>query len=213
MENGGSHSSMAGSAGKHCGDATAPAMAASVPNLNTDTGAERFTAALVPWEITLTRSRAMRTGGWPATQPAPGVAWSRPTRRPPGLTRRRTLGFCTATMWRRGGYNRGRRAGWQVSTRGTGDLDVRCGTARATCRHTALADVAHGVEQVAGLLGTGQGAVGAEPAQRRQRLVGPGHLQVGHRDQVIQAEQLEEDAGPVRAAQRAGEPLLGLTVR
>src|SRR4029078_6502975 len=72
----------------------------------------------------------------------------------------------------------------------------------------SLADVADGVEQVAGLLGTGQGAVGAEPAQRRQRLVRPGRLPAGHCDQVIQAEQLEEDAGPVRAAQRAGEPLL-----
>ena len=85
MENGGSHSSTAVSAGKHCGDATAPAMAASVPDINTDSRAERFTIS--------------------------------------------------------------------------------------------LAVVADGVEQVAGLLGTGQGAVGAEPAQRRQRLVGPGHLQ------------------------------------
>src|SRR2546421_11992125 len=121
MENGGSHSSTAGSAGKPCGDATAPAMAASAPDLNTDCGAERFTIS--------------------------------------------------------------------------------------------LADVADGVEEVAGLLGTGQGAVGAEPAQRPQRLVGPGHLQVGHRDQVIQAEQLEEDTGPVRAAQRTGESLLGLPER
>ena len=56
IENGGSHSSMAGSAGKYCGDAAAPAMAASVPNLNTDSGAERFTAALVPWDIMLARS-------------------------------------------------------------------------------------------------------------------------------------------------------------
>src|SRR5213083_2197766 len=110
-----------GSAGKQCGDATAPAVAASVPDLNTDSGAERFT---IP-----------------------------------------------------------------------------------------LADVADGVEQIAGLLGTGQGAVAAEPPQRRQRLVGPGHLQVGHRDQMIQAEQLEEDAGPVRAAQRAGETLFGLPER
>ena len=46
MENDGSHSSTAGSAGKHCGDATAPAMVASVPNLNTDSGAERFTISL-----------------------------------------------------------------------------------------------------------------------------------------------------------------------
>jgi hypothetical protein len=33
----------------------------------------------------------------------------------------------------------------------------------------SLADVADDVEEVAGLLGTGQGALGAEPAQRRQR--------------------------------------------
>jgi hypothetical protein len=46
MENGGSHSSTAGSAGKPCGDATAPAMAASAPDLNTDSGAERFTISL-----------------------------------------------------------------------------------------------------------------------------------------------------------------------
>ena len=85
MEDGGSHSSTARSAGKPCGDATAPAMAASVPDLNTDSGAERFTIS--------------------------------------------------------------------------------------------LADITDGVKQVAGLLGTGQSAVGAEPAQRRQRL--PDALKAG----------------------------------
>ena len=44
MENGGSHSSTAGPAWKQYGDATAPAVAAAVPDLNTDSGAERFTA-------------------------------------------------------------------------------------------------------------------------------------------------------------------------
>src|SRR4029078_13735712 len=67
----------------------------------------------------------------------------------------------------------------------------------------SLADVADGVEQVAGLLGTGQGAVGTEPAQRRQRRVGPGHLQVGHRDQVIQAEQRRRRWPGTAPSQRA----------
>ena len=54
------------------------------------------------------------------------------------------------------------------------DLNTDSGAERFTI---SLADLADGVEQVAGLLGTGQGAVGAELAQRRQRLVGPGYLQ------------------------------------
>src|SRR6185437_374741 len=98
----------------------------------------------------------------------------------------------------------------------------------------ALADVADGVEQLADLLradllragpvragpvragpaGVGPfRAVRTEAVQRGQRPIRPGHLQVGHRDQVVKAEQLEEDAVPVRAAQRAGEPLPGLAER
>ena len=46
MESGGSHISTTGSAGKPHGDAAAPAMAASAPDLNTDSGAERFTISL-----------------------------------------------------------------------------------------------------------------------------------------------------------------------
>jgi hypothetical protein len=114
---------MAGSAGKHCGDATAPAMAASVPNLNTDTGAERFTAALVPWDITLTpvASHAdRRLARYPAGAGRRMVPADTPTS-PASLVAGRWAS-ATATMWHRGGYNRIDVTSWRLQPRAAGGL-------------------------------------------------------------------------------------------